>query len=151
MPFDAQEKFLRAKMSRSDRRIVRLAMDSTGLGMQMAENMAKAFPGRVDQVNLESHRRHELCMLLKDKVDNARAFFPADDGLREDMTAPTVVAAANGNIRVNVPEFVNAEGETSHADEFMASVLGVSAADAGGEYVEPFVPVHNIKQDSRKL
>ena len=151
MPFDAQEKFLRAKMSRSDRRIVRLAMDSTGLGMQMAENMAKAFPGRVDQVNLESHRRHELCMLLKDKVDNARAFFPADDGLREDMTAPTVVAATNGNIRVNVPEFVNAEGETSHADEFMASVLGVSAAETVGEYVEPFVPVHNIKQDSRKL
>ena len=151
MPFDAQEKFLRAKMSRSDRRIVRLAMDSTGLGMQMAENMAKAFPGRVDQVNLESHHRHELCMLLKDKVDNARAFFPADDGLREDMTAPTVVAATNGNIRVNVPEFVNAEGETSHADEFMASVLGVSAAETVGEYVEPFVPVHNIKQDSRKL
>ena len=151
MPFDAQEKFLRAKMSRSERRIVRLAMDSTGLGMQMAENMAKAFPGRVDQVNLESHRRHELCMLLKDKVDNARAIFPADEGLREDMTAPTVVAATNGNIRVNVPEFVNAEGETSHADEFMASVLGVSAADAGGEYVKPFGSGRRHNYDMRRI
>ncbi len=131
MEFSAQEKFLRGKMQRRDRPISRLAIDSSGLGMQMAENLAKAFPGRVDQVNLESHRRHEICMLFRDRVENRKAFFPEDDILREDFGAPTLVSAANGALRVHVPQFENAEGEQSHADEFMASVLAVSAADAG--------------------
>ncbi len=131
MPFDAQEKFLRGKMRRREKPIARLAMDSTGLGMQMAETMAKEFPGRVDQVNLESHRRHELCMLLRDHVDNKRTYFPADDSLREDMSAPTLYTVTTGAMRVRVPQFENADGEVSHADEFMAAVLGHGAAEGG--------------------
>jgi phage FluMu gp28-like protein len=134
MPFDAQEKFLRGKMRRREKPIARLAMDSTGLGMQMAETMAREFPGRVDQVNLESHRRHELCMLLKDRVDNRRIYFPADDNLREDMSAPTLYTMTNGAMRVRVPQFENADGEVSHADEFMSSVLGTSAAEGDGTW-----------------
>ena len=133
MPFDAQEKFIKTQMSRREKPVARLAMDATGLGMQMAENMARAFPGRVDQVNLESHRRHECCMLFKDAFDQKHALIPAVETLREDFNAPTIINAANGAIRVRVPEFENAEGETSHADEFMAGVLAHSAADAGGE------------------
>ena len=132
LDFASQEKFLRTQMSRKDKPIARLAMDATGLGMQMAENMARAFPGRVDQVNLESHRRHECCMLFKDAFEQRHALIPAVEALREDLNAPTIVSAANGAIRVHVPEFENAEGETSHADEFMAGVLAHSAADAGG-------------------
>ena len=138
MPFDAQEKFLKGKMRRREKPIARLAMDSTGLGMQMAETMAKEFPGRVDQVNLESHRRHELCMLLKDHVDNRRSYFPADDNLREDMSAPTLYTVTNGAMRVHVPQFENADGEVSHADEFMAAVLGHGAAE--GEQTWTFAP-----------
>lgn len=137
MPFAAQEKFLRAKMSRKEKPIARLAMDATGLGMQMAENMARAFPGRVDQVNLESHRRHECCMLFKDAFEQKHALIPADDTLREDFNAPTIINATNGAIRVHVPEFENAEGETSHADEFMAGVLAHSAASFGRGYIPP--------------
>ena len=138
MPFDAQEKFLRGKMRRREKPIARLAMDSTGLGMQMAETMAREFPGRVDQVNLESHRRHELCMLLRDHVDNRRTYFPADDSLREDMSAPTLYTVTNGAMRVRVPQFENADGEVSHADEFMAAVLGHGAAE--GEQTWTFTP-----------
>lgn len=97
----------------------------------MAETMAKEFPGRVDQVNLESHRRHELCMLLRDHVDNKRTYFPADDSLREDMSAPTLYTVTTGAMRVRVPQFENADGEVSHADEFMAAVLGHGAAEGG--------------------
>lgn len=129
LSFSAQEKFLRGKMSRKHKRITRLAIDSTGLGMQMAETMAKEFPGRVDEVNLESHRRHEICMIFKDKVENGKVYFPDAAKLFEDFSAPTLIVAANGNIRVRVPEFENAEGETSHADEFMAGVMGVSAGE----------------------
>ena len=137
LDFATQEKFLRTQMSRKEKPIARLAMDATGLGMQMAENMARAFPGRVDQVNLESHRRHELCMLYKDAFEQRHALIPAVETLREDFNAPTIVSAANGAIRVHVPEFENAEGETSHADEFMAGVLAHSAADNGGAVPPP--------------
>ena len=44
----------------------------------------------------------------------------------------TVKTAANGNVRVVVPEFEGGDGEVSHCDEFMAGVLARSAADAGG-------------------
>ena len=164
MPFDAQEKFLKARMERRERRIVRLAMDSTGLGMQMSENMAKAFPGRVDQVNLESHRRHELCMLLKDRVDHRRYFVPEDDQLRADLTGPFLRTAANGALRVVVPAFEtgaeNGDGkpEVSHCDEFMAAVLGNSAADSAlgawtfpPEAVEPDAGAEPASPGSRTL
>lgn len=137
--FEVQESRIRARLNdESAPRIARMAIDSTGLGMQMAERLCKAFPGRVDAVNLESHRRHELCMMLRDRFDLKRIVIPADDQLRADLNAPLITAAANGATRVVVPAFEGSDGEISHADEFMAAVLANSAADAGAG--EPFFP-----------
>ena len=116
---------------RTSKRISRLAMDATGLGMETAEWESKKWPGRVDPVNLESHRRHELCMMFQDWFNTANARIPAEAVLREDYQTPVLKTAANGNVRVSVPEFENGEGETSHCDEFMAGVLARSAASAG--------------------
>ncbi len=134
--FDAQEAWIAARMTDASRpRVSRMSMDATGLGMQMAERMAKKFPGRVDQVNLESHRRTELCVMLADRFEGQRIFVPADDQLRADLSGPVRAAAANGALRIIVPAFdyTDADGEqqTSHCDEFMAAVLANSAADAG--------------------
>lgn len=132
MEFEAQRKFIEAKMSRYARRISRLAMDATGLGMETAEWAAKTWPGRVDGVNLESHRRHELCMMFQDWFLTGAAKIPADAALRDDFSTPYVKTNANGSLRVIVPEFDGGDGEVSHCDEFMAAVLARSAADAGG-------------------
>ena len=130
--FETQWKFVDAQMERREKRIARLAMDATGLGMEGAETRAKKFPGRVDQVNLESHRRHELCMVLQDRCRTRHIVFPDDANLQEDLTRPYTKSAANGALRVVVPQFENPEtGELSHCDEFMASVLGVSASEGG--------------------
>ena len=130
--FEIQENRIRSRLTDTAApRITRMAIDSTGLGMQMAERLAKSFPGRVDQVNLESHRRHELCMMLRDRFDLKRIYIPADDQLRADLNAPVLSAAANGATRVIVPAFEGADGEITHSDEFMAAVLANSAADAG--------------------
>lgn len=131
MPFAEQRRFIEAKMERRERRIWRLAMDSTGLGMESAEWAASRWPGRVDQVNLESHRRHELCMMFQDWFNTAVARIPADPALREDFSTPFLRTAANGNVRVVVPEFEGGDGEVSHCDEFMGGVLARSAADSG--------------------
>ena len=131
MEFEAQRKFIEAKMERRERRIWRLAMDATGLGMETAEWAGKKWPGRVDQVNLESHRRHEICMGFQDWFNTGAARIPADPALREDYSTPFTRTAANGAMRVVVPEFEGGEGEVSHCDEFMAGALAWSAADAG--------------------
>ena len=130
--FETQWKFVDAQMERREKRIARLAMDATGLGMEGAETRAKKFPGRVDQVNLESHRRHELCMMLQDKCRSRHMVYPDDADLQEDLTRPYTKTMTNGSLRVVVPQFESPEsGEISHCDEFMASVLGVSAAEGG--------------------
>jgi phage FluMu gp28-like protein len=137
-------------------RVARMAMDATGLGMQMAERMAKKFPGRVDQVNLESHRRTELCVMLADRFERQRVFVPSDDQLRADLSGPVRGASANGSLRIIVPAFdyTDADGETqtSHCDEFMAAVLANSAADAGaarGDF-EPLSIGSSFDTSSRK-
>ncbi len=143
--FDDQEAWISARMTDASRpRISRMAIDSTGIGMQMAERMAKKFPGRVDQVNLESHRRTELCVMLADRFENQRIFVPEDDQLRADLSGPVRGIAANGALRVIVPSFdaenkLTGATETSHCDEFMAAVLANSAADAGA--ATDFAPV----------
>ncbi len=134
--FDSQEAWISSRMTDATRpRINRMAIDATGLGMQMAERMAKKFPGRVDQVNLESRRRTELCVMLADRFERQRIFVPADDQLRADLTGPTRATAANGALRIIVPAFdytdAGGDTQTSHCDEFMAAVLANSAADAG--------------------
>lgn len=149
--FDDQEAWISARMTDANApRIARMAIDSTGIGMQMAERMAKKFPGRVDEVNLESNRRTELCVMLADRVENQRIFFPTNDQLRADLTGPTKASAKNGALRIIVPAFdsINiqtGEKETSHCDEFIAAVLAVSAADAGDEggQVEIITPAIN--------
>ena len=130
--FDTQEAWISARMTDANMpRVSRMAMDATGLGMQMAERMARKFPGRVDQVNLESHRRTELCAMLADRFERLRIFVPANDQLRADLSGPIRATAKNGALRIIVPAFEGEGGETSHCDEFMAAVLANSAADAG--------------------
>jgi len=134
--FDSQEAWIGARMTDAGRpRVARMGMDATGMGMQMAERMARKFPGRVDEVNLESHRRTELCVMLADRFERQRIFVPQDDQLRADLSGPVRGAAANGALRIVVPAFdykdEDGETQTSHCDEFMAAVLANGAADAG--------------------
>lgn len=156
--FDAQEAWISARMTDANKpRVSRMGMDATGLGMQMAERMAKKFPGRVDQVNLESHRRTELCVMLADRFERQRIFVYADDQLRADLSGPVRAAAANGALRVIVPAFdvkgPDGETQTSHCDEFMAAVLANGAADAGASASGDFeaVSVEGFNTDSRRI
>lgn len=136
--FQAQENWLRSRLTDTGQpRIARMAIDATGLGMNMAENLTKAFPGRVDAVNLESHRRTELCVSLRDRFTNQRIFIPADDQLRADINGPEKTLAKNGGLRIIIPAFDNADGDTSHCDEFVAAMLAVSSSDEGAVFDFP--------------
>lgn len=137
--FDTQENWIRSRLvDKGQPRISRMAIDATGLGMHMSEHLVKAFPGRVDAVNLESSRRTELCVALRDRFAANRIYVPADDQLRADLNGPEKQLAKNGGLRIYVPAFDNEAGEQSHCDEFVAAMLAVSAADEGS--VSNFMP-----------
>lgn len=137
--FAVQEAWIRTRLTDAAQpRLSRMAIDATGLGMNMAENLTKAFPGRVDGVNLESGRRLELCVSLRDRFESHRIFIPADDQLRADINGPEKQLAKNGGLRVYMPAFDNEAGDTSHCDEFVAAMLACSAADEGD--VSDFTP-----------
>ncbi len=148
MPLDEQESWIRTRIKDAGQpRIARLGIDSTGLGMQMAERLAKEFPGRVDAVNLESHRRHELCMLLADRFQQKRIIVPSETQLRADLNAPFKSLAVNGALRVVVPAFNDDAGEISHADEFISAVLANGAAEAGDVSVCPPAPAARHRRE----
>lgn len=139
--FDAQEERIRARMKDRNRpRIARLGIDNTGLGMMMAERLGKAFPGRVDEVNLETHRRTELCTMVADRFVRRTVWMGESDQLMADITAPTKTYAANGALRIVIPAFSDDVGETSHSDGFVATMLANSAADAGASLPASGVP-----------
>ena len=137
--FDTQENWIRSRLvDKGQPHIARMAIDATGLGMHMSEHLTKAFPGRVDAVNLESSRRTELCVALRDRFASTRIYVPSDDQLRADLNGPEKQLAKNGGLRIYLPAFDNEAGEQSHCDEFVAAMLAVSAADEGA--VCNFVP-----------
>lgn len=130
--FQTQENWIRSRLiDEAQPRIARMAIDATGLGMNMSENLVKAFPGRVDAVNLESHRRTELCVSLRDRFESRRIFIPADDQLRADLNGPEKTLAKNGGLRIYIPAFDTEAGDVSHCDEFISAMLAVSSADEG--------------------
>jgi phage FluMu gp28-like protein len=141
MRFDDQEKWICSRLEdKSQPRIDRMGIDSTGLGMHMAERLAERYPGRVDPTNLESHRRHELCTLYAERFESMRIIIPADNQLRADLNGPLKSISTNGSLRIIVPQFTDDAGDTSHCDEFMAGVLANGAADAGYSPCQSEVP-----------
>jgi phage FluMu gp28-like protein len=145
MKFDDQEKWIQSRLEdKSQPRIERMGIDSTGLGMHMAERLAERYPGRVDPTNLESHRRHELCTLYAERFESMRIIIPADNQLRADLNGPLKSISTNGSLRIIVPQFTDDAGDTSHCDEFMAGVLANGAADAGYSPCQSEVPKKSV-------
>jgi phage FluMu gp28-like protein len=146
--FRDQEAWLNARLTDVNKpRIARMGIDSTGLGMHMAENLSDDFPGRVDAVNLESHRRNELCLLLADRIEAKQFKMPPDNQTRADFNGPFKSSAKNGALRIVLPAFSGEDGELSHCDEFIAAVLANSAADAGDVF--DFAPMAFNNRRSR--
>lgn len=129
--FAEQDRLLDEVMRRY--RVVRLAMDQTGMGEKPVED-AKARHGteRVQGVLFSSASKLDMATRLKESMQDRKTRIPAGDPvLRADLHSIKSQVGVTGIRRLV------ADGDSDgHADRFWALALAVSAADLGPESFE---------------
>jgi len=119
--FAAQEQVLRDVIPHC----VRGAVDSTGLGMEMAERLAAQFPGKVEPVTFTLARKQDLAIRMKRSFEERAIRIPDSRELRRDLNAVKRIVTEAGNIRFDAER----DADHGHADRFWALALALHAAD----------------------
>jgi len=108
----------------------RLAIDETGIGMQLAEELQHKWgETKVIRVYFTAKVKEELAERLRAKFQDKLIRIPAEEALREDLHSVQKAITPAGNVRY--------EGQTegSHADRFWALALAVHAAHQADEKI----------------
>ncbi|HOV99274.1 MAG TPA: terminase family protein [Bacteroidota bacterium] len=123
MPFNAQREILFKYLSLPA--VHRACIDSTGLGMQLAEEAQQRFGKfRIEPIMFTPKVKEELAYDLLTRFQDKTIFIPPDNDLREDLHSIRKVVTSSNNIRFDVTQ-----SETSgHADRFWALALAIHAA-----------------------
>ncbi|GAB6075750.1 terminase large subunit domain-containing protein [Desulfurobacterium crinifex] len=100
----------------------KLAIDETGIGMQLAEELKEKRGSKILPVHFSAKTKEELAEKLRVKFQDRLIRIPSDPDLREDLHSVRKTVTDAGNIRY--------EGSTkeSHADRFWSLALAVYAA-----------------------
>ncbi len=109
-------------------RVVRTAMDQTGMGEKPVED-AKRRHGqiRIEGVLLTSGRRLDVATAGRQGFEDRKVRIPAGrPELRADLHSLKKTVGPTGN-----PRLIADEGGESHADRTWAAFLGIAAADGG--------------------
>lgn len=114
------------------KKLRRCCIDSTGLGMQLAETAQQDFGKyKVEPVMFTSKSKEEMAYNLRINFEDKSVFIPAKHEIREDLHSIRKTTTKAGNIRF--------DAETSevngHADRFWGLALALIACS------NPFAPV----------
>ncbi|NOT01717.1 MAG: hypothetical protein HOP29_13930 [Phycisphaerales bacterium] len=123
--FTEQEETLYRVLERGSVR--RCCIDSTGLGMQLAERAVERWGEyRVEAVNFTIATKARLGATLKRRMQDAAFRIPADERIRRDLHSVGKYTSAGGNVRLLADNT-----DDGHADRFWAAALCCEAAEAG--------------------
>lgn len=100
----------------------RACIDSTGLGMQLAERAVKRWGYRAEGVRFTGPVKEELAFPLRARHEDRTLRYARDEKLRADLRGIKKETTPAGNIR-----FVG-EAADSHCDRFWAKALALHAA-----------------------
>ncbi len=109
-------------------RVVRAALDQTGMGEMMVETAKEQHGTRIEGVLLTEARRLDVATALKSAMEDRRLRIPATQELRDDLRSMMQSEGATGR-----PRLVAQRVGGSHADRFWALALGAAAAQAPKE------------------
>lgn len=113
-------------------RILRAAMDETGMGSEPVEWAQEQFgDSRVEAVWFTGPRELDMATVLKDRMEDRRIRIPRCRDLRDDLHSVQKTIGATGAPRLKAPR-----QNGSHADRFWACALAAAAAstDAPPDY-----------------
>lgn len=129
-PFSAQLAALGRVMH--DYRVVRVAMDQTGLGEMPVEEARRRYgSSRVEGVIFSPSRRLEMATVMRERMENGRLRLPVGwHALRSDLHSVKRLVGPTG-----APRLVAEREDGSHADRFWSLALAcASAADTNPSY-----------------
>jgi phage FluMu gp28-like protein len=104
----------------------RCCIDSTGLGMQMAEECVREFGYRAEGVRFTGQVKEDLAFPLRAAHEDRTLRYARDEKLRADLRGIKKETTVAGNIR-----FIG-EAVDSHCDRFWAKALALHAGKPGG-------------------
>jgi phage FluMu gp28-like protein len=112
-------------------KVRRACVDSTGIGMQMAEELqAKYGAWRVEPVTFTLAVKEDLAVRTRRAYEDSTVRIPDDRNLRAALHAVRRIPTAAGNFRFDADRT-----EAGHADEFWAQALALLAGDSGEQIV----------------
>lgn len=112
--------------------VKRCCIDSTGLGMQLAERAQERFGVyRVESVPFSQKVKEELAYPVRAAFEDKSIKIPHDDKIRADLRGIKKVTTAAGNIR-----FEADRGPDGHSDRFWALALAIHAGATPAGHIE---------------
>ena len=147
LPFAEQREIISARLSRAAVR--GCAVDATGIGAQLAEELRAKFGGKVAPVQFTNATKNDLFQGLHRAMEEARLVLPADRELREDINAMHRKISTGGNIQFTAPRRPD-----GHSDRACALALAVDCAEKNarrGPIIMPEVLVAPTAFRTRRL
>lgn len=110
----------------------RCCIDSTGIGMQLAETAQRDFGQyRVEPVMFTNKSKEEMAFNLRTNFEDKAVIIPSDHDIREDLHSIRRVTTKAGNIRFDA----DTSEVNGHADRFWGLALALIACSV------PFSPI----------
>ena len=104
----------------------RLEIDQGGMGLAMAEELAREFPDRVEGVQFTAAKKEALAVLAKRRLEEAKVRLPDDDAVRESFRSVKKSVNSLGQSRFDAEH----DSTFGHADHWWAFCMAEAAASA---------------------
>ena len=108
-------------------RIRRMAIDPSGMGLAIYEELAREFPGRVEGVQFTQATKEAMAVRVKDRMERGLLRVPDSEAMRQSFMALKRVVTATGLTRFDAEH----DAHYGHADHFWACALAEAAAERG--------------------
>jgi phage FluMu gp28-like protein len=118
----------------------RCAIDASGLGAMLAEELQQRWGSRVEPVTFTLAVKEDLAVRVKRLLEDGRLRIPADPAVRAALAAVKRIVTPAGNVRFDADRTERA----GHADHFWALALALAAAD------QPASPVEFLSTNTRR-
>ena len=112
--------------------IARCALDSTGMGAMLAEELGERWGSRVEPVVFTNSVKERMAVRVKRLLEDRRLKIPYDPKIRAAFNSIKRVVTAAGNVRFDADR----SEEAGHADAFWALALTLEAAADDGPSTE---------------